>query len=150
MMWAQIINGRAVNPVTVDPADCYAAEWLAEQPPFVEVPDGTLHGAVDNGDGTFTNPVEASKPRILSKTAFQDYAVTQLGGGLTGMGRFTEIMDATRNSSAGAVRFAYSRYEAANTFEKENTSQLTAVMAADTTEGHLTEQERTAILDNWP
>lgn len=89
-------------------------------------------------------------PSVLSKTAFQDYAVTQLGGGLTGMGRFTEIMDATKNSSAGAVRFAYSRYEAANTFEKENTSQLTAVMAADNTEGHLTEQERTAILDNWP
>lgn len=109
-----------------------------------------------NLDGTLNEELSTPaaniipQPRILSKTAFQNYAVTQLGGGLMGMGRFTEIMDATKNSASGAVRFAFARYEAANTFEKENTSQLTAVMAADSTEGHLTEQERTAILDNWP
>ena len=90
-------------------------------------------------------------PRVLSKTAFQDYAISQLGGGLTGMGRFTEIMDATRDSTSGAVRFAFARYEAAQTFEKANTATLTAVMAADTgTPGHLTEAERTAIIENWP
>lgn len=90
------------------------------------------------------------KPRTLSKTAFQDYAVSQLGGGLTGMGRFTAVMDATRDSASGAVRFAFARYEAAQTFEKANTETLTAVMVADSTTGHLTESERTAILDNWP
>ena len=110
----------------------------------------TSGGAVVEQEWTEPTPPPPPGPRILSKTAFQDYAVTQLGGGLMGMGRFTEIMDATKNSAAGVVRFAYSRYEAANTFEKENTSQLTAVMAADTTDGHLTEQERDAILDNWP
>lgn len=89
-------------------------------------------------------------PRILSKTAFQDYAVSQLGGGLTGMARFTTIMDATRDSVNGAVRFAFARYEAAQTFEKENTSTLTAVMAADSTNGHLTDAERDAIIGNWP
>lgn len=90
-------------------------------------------------------------PRILTKTAFQDYAVSQLGGGMTGMGRFTEIMDATRDSTSPAVRFAFARYEAAATFEKQNTAALTAVMAADTvTNGHLTDQERTDILTGWP
>jgi hypothetical protein len=89
-------------------------------------------------------------PRVLSKTAFQDYAITQLGGGITGMGRFTEIMDATRDSAAGAVRFAFARYEAAVTFEKENSALLTQIMAADTTPGHLTAAERLAIIDNWP
>jgi hypothetical protein len=90
-------------------------------------------------------------PRVLSKTAFQDYAVTQLGGGTTGMARFTEIMDATRTSESGAVRFAFSRYEAADKFEKTNTATLTAIMAADTaTVGHITDDERDAILENWP
>jgi hypothetical protein len=93
----------------------------------------------------------ASTPRVLSKTAFQDHAVSQLGGGATGMARFTEIMDATRNSESGAVRFAFARYEAAQTFEKTNTATLTAIMAADTsTAGHITSEERDAILENWP
>lgn len=89
-------------------------------------------------------------PLVLSKTAFQDYAVSQLGNGLTGMARFTTIMDATRDSTNAAVRFAFARYEAAQTFEKENTSTLTAVMAADSTTGHLTDAERDAIIGNWP
>jgi hypothetical protein len=92
----------------------------------------------------------ASNPRILSKTAFQDYAISQLGGGATGMARFTEIMDATRDSVNGAVRFAFARYEAAQTFEKTNTETLTAIMAADSQAGHITSAERTAIIDNWP
>lgn len=99
----------------------------------------------------YTEPtVSSSRPRVLSKTAFQDYAITQLGNGLTGMARFTEVMDATRDSTNAAVRFAFARYEAAQTFEKENTATLTSVMAADSTAGHITDAERTAILDNWP
>lgn len=89
-------------------------------------------------------------PRILSKTAFQDYAVSQLGGGATGMARFTTIMDATRDSVDGAVRFAFARYEAAQTFEKDNTAALTAIMAADSQVGHITAEERTTIITNWP
>lgn len=100
----------------------------------------------------YTPPAEppAAKPRVLSKTSFQDYAVSQLGGGATGMARFTTIMDATRDSVSGAVRFAYARYEAAQTFEKENTSALTSIMAADSQVGHITTDERAAIVANWP
>lgn len=109
----------------------------------------TASGAVIEQE--YTAPDASSpRPRVLSKTAFQDYAISQLGGGLTGMARFTEIMDATRDSASGAVRFAFARYEAAQTFEKGNTDTLTSVMAADTTPGHLTEQEQTAIIGNWP
>lgn len=118
---------------------------------FVEIEDSSpdVSGKVWNGT-TFEDPAHTPVPLILSKTAFQDHAVSQLGGGLTGMGRFTAIMDATRDSASGAVRFAYARYQAAQTFEKTNTASLTAVMAADTQTGHLTTDERAAILDNWP
>lgn len=89
-------------------------------------------------------------PRVLTKTQFMDHAVSKLGGGAIGMARFTAIMDATKASAAGAVRFAFARYEAAATFEKANTGALTSIMAADSQTGHLTADERTAILDNWP
>lgn len=109
----------------------------------------TTSGAVIEQE--YTEPTAPQpRPRVLSKTAFQDYAISQLGGGLTGMGRFTKIMDATRDSASGAVRFAFARYEAAQTFEKDNTETLTAVMAADSTAGHLTDAERAAIITNWP
>ena len=92
----------------------------------------------------------APSPRLLSKTQFQDYAISHLGGGVTGMGRFTDIMDATAASASSAVRFAYARYQAADTFEKTQTGVLTGIMAADTQAGHITADERTTILDNWP
>ena len=60
------------------------------------------------------------------------------------MARFTEIMNSTRDSSDGAVQFAFARYEAALTFEKTNTATLTTIMAADSETGHLTSDERTA------
>ena len=93
------------------------------------------------------HPDPPAVPKLLSKTQFQDYAVSQLGGGVTGMGRFTEIMDATRDSASGAVRFAFVRYEAADVFEKANTAALTAIMVSA---GAMDAGERTDILDNWP
>lgn len=157
--YAQIVNGQALNVIhgaSVEEAKSkHFAPGYDGGNPGVDwelVPDGTQSGAKDNGDGTFTNPPapSTSAPRVLSKTAFQDYAVSQLGGIPTGMARLTEIMDATRDSSSGAVRFAFARYEAAVTFEKDNTAALTAIMASDSTVGHITSAERAAILDNWP
>lgn len=102
------------------------------------------------GEVRESGEVDPPTPRLLTKTQFQDYAVTVLGGAPTGMARFTEVMDATRDSTDGAVRFAFARYEAAAVFEKDNTSALTSIMASDSTAGHLTSAERTAILGNWP
>lgn len=102
----------------------------------------------DTGAVTVINHVVRDpEPLVLSKTAFQDYAVSQLGGSVTGMGRFIEIMDATRDSVSAAARFAYARYEAANTVEKSNVELLTGVMEQA---GAMLPDERTAIINNWP
>ena len=156
-IFAHIESGFALDVWPNATQDDYEARFKA-MPDFgtwqiVEVPADTKHGAKVNGDGTYTNPASVvipKTPRILSKTGFQDYAVSQLGGGVTGMGRFTDIMDATESSLSSTVRFAFARYQAADTFEKDKTAILTQIMAADSTVGHLTSAERTAILDNWP
>jgi hypothetical protein len=103
-------------------------------------------------DGTVesTRVIGQTSPSVISKTAFQDLAVSKLGGGVTGMARFMAVMDATKGSASDVVRFAYARYEAASTFEKTKVGQLTMLMASDSTVGHLTTDERTLILDNWP
>ena len=58
MTWAQVVAGVVLNPVTKDPAECFTSDWLEANPPFIEGPDGTKHGARSNGDGTYTNPPE--------------------------------------------------------------------------------------------
>lgn len=100
------------------------------------------------GQATVVAHPEAERfPAVLSKTAFQDYAVSQLGGGATGMARFVTVMDATKVSESAAVRFAFARYEAASVFEKSNTALLTTVMVNG---GCMTPAERTDLIDNWP
>lgn len=64
MPWAQIIDGIVQNPIKVNPSDCFTSEWLASNPPFIEVPEETQHGAVDNGDRTYTNP----SPLLTART----------------------------------------------------------------------------------
>ena len=67
--FAQVYNGRAHNVVLG--ADLYSALSNTFHPNFIahelaagrdwtDVPEGTLHNATDNGDGTFTNPPEVS------------------------------------------------------------------------------------------
>lgn len=56
--FARIVQGFAidcrVHATATELAACFHPEWLAAHP-FVVVPDGTQHGAKDNGNGTFTN-----------------------------------------------------------------------------------------------
>ena len=67
--FARIVDGFAIDIQIADSladlATRFNPEWLARNP-FTQVPDGTEHGAFDNGDGTFTNPTppvpEAPKP----------------------------------------------------------------------------------------
>lgn len=61
--YAHIVDGHTTN-VVVTPPDLslrFHPDWLAANP-FVVVPDGTLHGARDNGDGTFSNPPAPAPP----------------------------------------------------------------------------------------
>lgn len=75
--YARIIGGYAVD-VCVTPPELgvrFNPEWLARQT-FVVVPDGTTHGAIDNGDGTFTNqppppPPQPPEPQISEATKAQ-------------------------------------------------------------------------------
>lgn len=57
--FARIFDGFALDCQVADSemelASRFHPEWLSNNP-FVIVPGGTLHGARDNGDGTFTNP----------------------------------------------------------------------------------------------
>lgn len=63
MIFAQVFDGHAHNPC-VNPQECFTEEWILDEAnaghPFSQVPDGTKHGAIDNGDGTFTNPPDPS------------------------------------------------------------------------------------------
>lgn len=104
---------------------------------------------VFNEDGTITEtefPDPPASPRTLSKTAFQDLAIANLGGGSTGMARFQQIMDASA-SGTGAVKFCFSRYDAALTFEKSAVDGFTSIMVGASI---MTSDEKAAILNNWP
>ncbi len=54
--YAEVVDGIAANPVPGDPKDYFPEEWLAKNPPFQIVPDGTQHGAKDDGAGGWNNP----------------------------------------------------------------------------------------------
>lgn len=84
--FARIVDGYALDcHVAASAAELAARfhpEWLARNP-FIVVPDGTLHGAKDNGNGTFSNPpAPVSFPAAaLDKTAaeFESWAIARVG-----------------------------------------------------------------------
>lgn len=149
MTWAQIIDGLAVNVVTTDPKECFAEEWLESHPPFIIVPDGTLHGAKDNGDGSFTNPsgVIPTAPLLLSATSFQDVCETALGVGATGQARFGAVIRAMAASADDQVFAAYQRFFKSITFDKAKVGLMLALLVS---KGLMTAQERLGILSGWP
>ena len=151
MRYARKIDGGHVDYIDI-PQPWPEGYWTNDPVTFCEkmFPDTTGWEQVADDAGDVPVPTPAPQPKLLTKTAFQDYAISQLGGGVTGMGRFTDIMDATAASASSAVRFAFARYTAADTFEKTQTGVLTGIMAADTQAGHITADERAAILNNWP
>lgn len=81
-------------------------------------------------------------PIILSKTAFNKYAAHVLGG----MDVFQNIMDACE-ASTGSVKFCFTQYESAQTFEKSEVAAFTQIMVGG---GKMTDDQRDALLDGWP
>lgn len=81
--YAQVYDGTAHNVAVGDSFDQategkFNAQWvaneIAESRSWSVVPDGTLHGATDNNDGTFTNPVPPTpdpQPLPITKAQFQ-------------------------------------------------------------------------------
>lgn len=84
----------------------------------------------------------ATAPLILSKTAFNKYAAQQLGG----FDIFQNIMDQCAASS-GAVKFCFTQYNSALTFEKSEVDTFTGIMNSA---GIMTSGQRAEILNNWP
>jgi hypothetical protein len=81
--FAQVYDGCAHNIVIGSDFDsamdgkfapAYVKSEIAAGRSWSEVPDGTLHGATANGDGTFTNPtplVPTPVPLAINKAQFQ-------------------------------------------------------------------------------
>lgn len=124
-------------------------DWFVKNP-FISVPDGTRHGARDNGNGTFTNPpasAGAAIPHVLSASAFQDICETGLGGNSAGAARFGAIMRELATSQDDNVFAINQRFIKATTFDKQKT---TAMLNALVLKAVITPQERSAILALWP
>jgi len=68
MKYAKIVSGA------VEQVQPYA------EPGFTEVPDGTIPGMLDNGDGTFSNPPPDPEPVPQSVTRFQALAALHNAG----------------------------------------------------------------------
>jgi len=152
--YARIENGIALDPVMA--ASAVEAKGLfgpiADAWVFVEVPDGTKHGALDNGDGTYTNPQPAEAavvPATLTKVQFQDLCVVQFGGDGAGRARYVSVINQIKTSTSADTAFAYERYLAATAVERDETAVFLSLLVADP-ENDLTLAERDAIINNWP
>lgn len=99
--FAHTETGFAVNVIVADDEAAYAARfnpdsmtsqvfadgvWSNVPWKIVHVPDGTIDGAKDNGDGTFSAPPSPSipipQPVALTKTAFEAFYASN-GNNLT-------------------------------------------------------------------
>lgn len=152
--FGQIVSGHALNVVSgADVESALAQHFVGGYDgghpgvSWTQIPDGTRSGAKDNGDGTFTNPASSpGVPAILGKTQFRSYAVSQLGGGVTGMARVQAIMDATE-AATGAVKFCFTQYQdATSCVLADMTTFLAIVLGASI----ITQDEHDAVLNNWP
>jgi len=154
--YARIVNNKTIDVVVPDPAlvpwASNDAEWLAKLYPdthkdFVEVPDGTKDGAIDNEDGTYINPPKATTPEqhpiIYTDLEFLRYAKAQLGSGA----RVTEIIEGFRDHASGELRYAHTEYAKAKSFTKEAVSEF---LSGGVLGGILTHEEKALVLDNWP
>lgn len=96
---------------------------------------------------TVTVPAPPTFPLLLSSTAFNKYAAGRLaGGGVNGMARFMEIMQAGRDAG-GAAAFCVNQYDKALTFEKSEVLAFGNVLKGA---GCMTQDEVDGILDDWP
>lgn len=152
--FARIVGGVAidcrVHATATELAACFHAEWLAANP-FIVVPDGTVHGARDNGNGTFSNPAIPAPvlvDLVPSRSDFIDHCITQFGG----VARFGAIMAAAKVSADGTVAAYYEKYTSIVVVTKAQAQAFfTAVRTAALPAGAVvTVAEITAIVANWP
>ncbi|MEX0299204.1 MAG: hypothetical protein AB3N28_09045 [Kordiimonas sp.] len=90
-----------------------------------------------------------SIPQTLSKVAFMDHAVDVLGGGLTGITRYGEVIKAARASESAPVITAMERYQNATNIECDDTAVFLDILVADA-DIPLSQGDRDTIIDGWP
>lgn len=152
--FARVNNGFAedcrVHASATELAACFHPDWLAAHP-FVVVPNGTIHGAKDNGDGTFTNP-QPTIPVLVdltqSRPAFVDYLVQQVGS----VTRAGTIILAAKNAADPTVAAYWDQYTSNTSITKQFANKfMLALQAASLPAGSIiTNQERNAVNANWP
>ena len=152
--YARIEGGLALDVVTADSAADAQALFgpVADAWAFIVVPDGTLHGAADNGDGTYTNPTTTPAgvpPVTLTKVAFMDHAYPCLGAGVAGIARYGNVISQARASVSDLVIAAMERYAHAQTFERDDVADFLDILVADPSVD-LTQAERDLVVDGWP
>ncbi len=152
--FARVLGGYALDCLTASDASGLAArfhpDWLAAHP-FVIVPDGTKHGAADNGDGTFTNPIPVVQPPVdamLSRADLIAHCVTQFGTNA----RWGAVILAAKTATDPTVAGLYEQYTALIQCTKAQAQGFfTAIRAASLPNGGVvTVAEITAIVVNWP
>ena len=152
--YARLVNGHALDCQTAASATELAARfhpsWLAANP-FTVVPDGTVHGARDNGNGTFTNPAPpapVTADAILQRKEARMHVINALGGSGPGsalLQYYLDIADANTATTAAARNMRLARDVIRNdmSFSKQEAdSLLTALQFAAS--------DRLAVINTWP
>lgn len=156
--YARLVNGHALDcqvaASVADLAERFHPAWLAANP-FSIVPDGTLHGAKDNGNGTFTNPPVPPPvvvDRVFNRQELRDYLVTHFGNNNAGRIKVGTILAAFRASTDGQVAFYWDDFDSRSAYEKSTvTALLTFLRSKDIGGvGYITVSEITAVNTNWP
>ena len=152
--YARIVSGYALDCQSAASATQLVARyhpvWLAANP-FTVVPDGTLHGAKDNGNGTFTNPPIATpltKDLTLTKKEARALAVEVFGGAGAGSAKlqgYIDIAAASTATTAGAqnTRFALRAYDSDGSFTKDEASSIMTGL-------NFASGDKAAVLAAWP
>lgn len=147
MTFAQTASGRAENPcdgLTLEDALAssfhpdFVAREISAGRPWVSVPQGTLHGAMDNGDGTFTNPPQNQLPEFPTLTGSQ--FITLVGKAL-GFSRLDQLLAKSKSVEALLMKAV---------FVDRNTGNTPAAIAyLQTGDSALTDDELGLIDTAW-
>ena len=172
MKYGIIVNGRVTEATEIpDPLPAWANDTqsfldkvfpnLADAA-WIQIPDDVVSGATDDGDGSYTNPVESTQPTqpvTFDSADFQEYAYGILGtlavpNGTTdqkmiaGITRYGEILLAGRASVNPATVAAFEQYNRAVSFKKEKVQIFLGILNADSE--IVTDDELEAIIGYWP
>lgn len=150
--YARIVHNKTVDVCVTPPAleERFHPEWLAKQA-FVVVPDGTLNGATDNGDGTFKNPpppVPVFAANRLTRQDLRALVVQAFGGNGAAIVRLQTYID-TAATNVGtqpadkAMRYALQSLQQNMDFSLADADQIMTGL-------QFTAQDKAAVDALWP